>query len=155
MSSKVDGSLKLTEYNAGAYLSLTEFLGYFGYTDTQIQALNGAILIKYKDWVRNANNTVETALYKFNDQIPLDKLSESYAYAKSMALHWAQYEKAADEGSSNAKAKENLWKMDKAHLIETLKAQPQKVTQREVTASNFTDNEIHPYSQTYGVGDLL
>ncbi len=154
-SSKVDGSLKLDEYNAAAYLSLTEFLNYYGITDEQIQTLNGATVTKYKDWVNNGNRTVETALYKYNDQIPIDKSSESFTYAKSMALHWAQYEKAADEGSPNVKAKENLWKMDKAHLIETLKAQPQKTTTRVVTSSDFTENEVDLYSQTYGVKSLL
>ena len=155
MSSKVDDSLKLTEYNAGAYLSLTEFLNYYGQTDTQIQALAGAIVTKYKDWVNNANRTVETALYKYNDQIPLDKTSESFTYAKSMAMHWAQYEKAADEGSPSVKAKENLWKMDKAHLIETLKSQPQKTTQRIVLGSTFNENETKLYSQTFGNESLL
>ena len=155
MSSKVDDSLKLTEYNAGAYLSLTEFLGFYGQTDTQIQALRGAIVTKYKDWVNNANRTVETALYKFNDQIPLDKTSESFTYAKTMAMHWAQYEKEADAGSNAAKAKMTLWKMDKELLIETMKSQPQKVNKREVLGSNFSEGEIDLYSQTYGVKDLL
>lgn len=153
--SKVPESLKIDEYNAGAYLSLTEFLGYYGITDEAIQKLPGAIVTKYKDWVNNANRTVETALYKYNDQIPLNKTSESFTYAKSMAMHWAQYEKAADEGSPNMKAKENLWKMDKQHLIETMQSQPQKTTIREVTSSNFEDSALPPFSQTYGVGDLL
>lgn len=153
--SKVDDSLKIDEYNAGAYLSLTEFLNYYGITDEAIQKLPGAIVTKYKDWVANANRTVESALYKYNDQIPLAKTSESFTYAKSMALHWAQYEKAADEGSPNIKAKETLWKMDKTHLIETMQSQPQKTTIRQVTSSNFLDQSLPPYSQTYGVGDLL
>lgn len=155
MSSKVDDSLKITEYNAGAYLSLTEFLNYYGQTDVQIQALGGIILNKYKDWVNNANRTVETALYKFNDQIPLDKSSESFTYAKTMAMHWAQYEKELDAGSMAAKGKKELWKMDKEQLIETMKAQPQKTTTREVLGSNFSEGEIDLYSQTYGVKDLL
>ena len=45
--------------------------------------------------------------------------------------------------------------MDKEHLIETMKAQPQKTTTRVVTASNFEDESLRPYSQTYGVEDLL
>ncbi len=155
MSSKVDDSLKLTEYNAGAYLSLTEFLGYYGKTDTQIQKLAGATVSKYKDWVNNANRTVETALYKFNDQIPLAKSSESFTYAKTMAMHWAQYEKELDAGSMAAKGKKELWTMDKTLLIETMKAQPQKVTTRKVSGSNFSEGEIDLYSQTYGVKDLL
>jgi hypothetical protein len=152
---KVKDSLKLDEYNAGAYLSLTEFLNYYGITDEQIQNLPGATVTKYKDWVNNANRTVETALYKYNDGIPLEKTNESFTYAKTMAMHWAQYEKAADEGSSNVKAKENIWKMDKEQLIQVLKAQPQKTTTRAVTGSNFTENEVDLYSQTYGVKDLL
>lgn len=154
-SSKVAGDLKLDEYNAGAYLSLTEFLNYYGITDEAIQNLPGIIVTKYKDWVTNANRTVESALYKYNDQIPLAKESESFTYAKSMALHWAQYEKAADEGSPNMKAKENLWKMDKQHLIETMQSQPQRTTIRQVASSDFTENEIDLYSQTYGQKDLL
>lgn len=153
--SKVDDSLKITEYNAGAYLTLTEFLNYYGIKDEQIQTLPGATVTKYKDWVNNANTTVEKALYKYNDQIPIAKDSESFAYAKAMAMHWAQYEKAADEGSPNAKVKKELWQQDRELMIETLKAQPQKTTQREVTASNFTENELYPFSQTYGVQDLL
>lgn len=153
--SKVDDSLKITEYNAGAYLSLTEFLNYYGLSDEQIQKLNGATVTKYKDWVNNGNRTVETALYKYNDNIPIDKSSESFTYAKSMAMHWAQYEKAADEGSPNVKAKENLWKMDKEHLIETMKAQPQRTTIREVTSDGFEEETLPPYSQTYGQEELL
>lgn len=153
--SKVNSSLTTDEYNAGNYLSLNEFLNYYGFSDAQIQALNGATLTKYKDWVNNANRTVETALYPFNDEIPLDKTNESFTYAKSMALHWAQYEKAAEEGSPNTKTKRELWEMDKTQLIATMKAQPQKTTQRVVTASDFTENEVDLYSQTYGVKDLL
>lgn len=152
---KVDENLKLTEYNAGAYLSLTEFLNYYGISDEQIQKLNGATVTKYKDWVNNANRTVETALYKYNDKIPIEKNNESFTYAKSMALHWAQYEKAADEGSPNVKAKLALWTMDKDHLIETIKAQPQQVTTRVVVGSEFRDDELLPYSQSLGLGDLL
>lgn len=152
--SKVEDSLKIDEYNAGAYLSLTEFLGRW-LSDEQIQKLAGKSLVTYKDWVNNANRTVETALYKYNDKIPLDKSSETFTYAKSMALHWAQYEKAADEGAPNAKAKLKLWEMDKQHMIETMKAQPQKTTTRVVTSSDFTEGEVDLYSQTYGVGDLL
>jgi len=155
MSSKVDPTLKETEYNAGAYLSLTEFLSYYGITDEEIEKLNGAIVTKYKDWVNNANRTVESALYKYNDKIPLEKDSESFTYAKSMALHWAQYEKAADEGSPNMKAKENLWKMDKQHLIETMQSQPQRTTTRTVIGSNFPDTAPLPFSQSYGLADFL
>lgn len=152
---KVEESLKIDEYQAGAYLSLTEFLNYYGQTDEDIQKLPGVTVTKYKDWINNANRTVETTLYKFQDQIPLDKTSESFTYAKTMAMHWAQYEKAAEEGSPNMKAKENLWKMDKQHLIETLKAQPQKTTQRVVVGSSFDENEVDLFSQTYGQSDLL
>jgi len=153
--SKVDPNLKTDEYNAGAYLSLTEFLNYYGLDDDKIQKLSGAIVTKYKDWVNNANRTVETALYKYNDNIPIPKTSESFTYCKTMAMHWAQYEKAADEGAPNIKAKENLWKMDKEHLIQTLKAQPQQSTTRVVLGSDFSEDELDPYSQTYGVKDLL
>jgi len=155
MSSKVDDSLKLDEYNAGAYLSLTEFLNYYGLTDEEIQKLPGATVTKYKDWVANANRTVETALYKWNDNIPLNKTNEAFTYAKTMAMHWAQYEKAADEGSSNVRAKETLFKNDKEQLIEVLKAQPQGSTIRSVTSSDVTEEEIELYSQTYGQKDLL
>lgn len=155
MSSKVDDSLKIDEYQAGAYLSLTRFLNYYGITDDAIQALPGVIVTKYKDWVRNANRTVETTLYKYNDQIPLDKTNESFTYAKTMAMHWAQYEKAADEGSLNRKAKKELWEMDRDLLIQTLKAQPQKTTTRVVIGSDFTEEEVDLYSQTYGVQRLL
>ena len=72
-----------------------------------------------------------------------------------MALHWAQYEKAADEGSPNVRAKENLFKMDKQHLIETMQSQPQRTTQRVVTASNFPDSAPLPFSQSYGLADFL
>ncbi len=154
-SSKVADNLKITEYNAGAYLSLTEFLNYYETTDAEIQALGGASVTKYKDWVNNANRTVETALYRFNDQIPLAKSSESFTYAKTMAMHWAQYEKEADAGSPAAKSKEKLWKMDKELLVETMKSQPQKVNQRVVVGSKFDENEVDLYSQTYGQQDLL
>ena len=72
-----------------------------------------------------------------------------------MALHWAQYEKAADEGSPNMKAKENLWKMDKQHLIETMQSQPQRTTTRVVTSFNFPDTAPLPFSQSYGLADFL
>jgi len=71
--SKVPNSLKETEYNAGAYLSLTEFVGHYGLTDNDIEAMEGALVIRWKDWVNNANRTVETALYKYNDNIPILK----------------------------------------------------------------------------------
>ena len=154
-SSKVADSLKIDEYNAGAYLSITEFLGYYGQTDTQIQKLSGAKVAKFKDWVKNGNRTVETTLYPFNDQIPLAKSSEAFTYAKTMAMHWAQYEKEADAGSSAAKAKKTLWGMDKESLIGVMKAMPQKSTIRSVESSAFDEDETLLFSQTYGQEGLL
>lgn len=152
---KVPKALTEDEYNAGTYLSLSTFLGYYEFTDDEINNLQGASLNKPKEWVNNSNRTVETTLYPYNDQIPLDKSSESWTYAKSMALHWAQYEKAADEGSPNEKAKLKLFEMDKKALIATLRAQPQTTTQRVVVGSDFKENEIELYSQNYGNADLL
>lgn len=154
-SSKVAENLKLDEYNAGAYLSLTEFLGHYGQTDTQIQKLSGAKVSKFKDWVNNANRTVETALYKYNDQIPLAKSSESFTFAKTMAMHWAEYEKESDAGSQSASAKLKLWKMDKEQLIQVMQSQPQKTTIRQVESSAFDEDETLLYSQTYGQEGLL
>jgi len=152
---KVDPSLTIDEYQSLEYLTLTTFLNMYGLDDTAIEQLSPALKLKYQEWVNNANRTVESALYKYNDQIPLDKLSESFTFAKSMALHWAQYEKAAEEDTPNKAAKLKLWEMDKQHLLETMQSQPQRTTQRVVTASDFPDDAPLPFSQSYGLADFL
>ena len=154
MQSKVDNALKITEYNAASYLTIDEFLGRW-LSPSQIQNMDVRQLATYTDWVANANRNVESALYPYSDRIPIPKNSESWTYAKSMALHWAQYEKAADEGSATAKEKLVIYKMDKEGLIQTMKAQPQQSTTRRVTSSRFDEGEVELYSQTYGVSDIL
>lgn len=152
---KVDASLTTDGYKEQEYLTLTVLLKYYGMSDDAILQMPENSSAKYQEWVNNANRTVESALYKYQDAIPLNENSESFTYAKSMALHWAQYEKAAEEGSPNAQAKKDLWKMDKEHLIETLKAQPQQATTRQVTGSSFPDSSPLPYSQSWGAADIL
>lgn len=137
------------------YYSLDDFLKFFGLSQTEIDNLSDEIKERYVQMVNAGNKQVETALYKYNDQIPLDSDDEAFEYAEAMAREWALYLKASAESSPSKQDKLDSYNLNKEQLISVLQAQPQQTTIRKVTSSDFTQDEIRPYSQTFGVGDLL
>lgn len=153
--SKVLDSLKTPSYVATEYLTLDEFLKHYSLSTAEIAALSTEQKQKYVDWVANANRKVESALYRFKDIIPLDVEDEAYTYAKSMAMHWAQYEKSADEDAPNKRVKKELYDGDKQDLVRVLQSRGEKSTVRTVSGSSFEDDAPLPFSQSYGVKGLL
>jgi len=84
------------------YVTLNDALEHLGWTKVQINTITEIEKNRYQNWVREANNLVETTLFKVGNESPLLETSKEYAYAKAAALNWVVYKKRDKEGSQNA-----------------------------------------------------
>ena len=92
----------MSEYIPEKYITMEDALDHFGWTKNQIQTISDVEKNRYKNWVREGNNLVETTLFKVGNTTPLDPTSKEYTYAKSASLNWVVYKKRDKEGSRNA-----------------------------------------------------
>lgn len=150
--SKVE--IQTDEYQPLEYISLSSFLDFFGITEEEQEQLPRESLVKFKQYVNDGNRKVEATLYPYLDQLPLDKLKEEFAYAKSLGFNYAFWKKLIAEGSENAPSQKTAWESDRTDLVMMLKAAGKRATQREVTAQDFKETFI-PFSQSYGLSDFL
>lgn len=91
-----------TEYTPEKYVTLQDALAHLGWTKVQINTIDEITKSRYQNWVRQANNLVETTLFDLGNTNPLAATSEEFAYAKAAALDWVVYKKRDKEGSRNA-----------------------------------------------------
>jgi len=84
------------------YVTLQDALEHLGWTKVQVNQIDEFTKSRYQNWVREANNLVETTLFKVGNESPLLETSKEYAYAKAAALNWVVYKKRDKEGSRNA-----------------------------------------------------
>ena len=74
--------------------------------------------------------------------------------AKGIAFKFAQRLKQVDDGAVNTANFENLYKEDKDAIKKVLMSQPENVNTRTMVSNAYPD-EIIPYSQSYGLSDIL
>lgn len=142
------------EYQPTQYLSLTTYLDYLGITESEQDSMAGELKHKYEIWVNEANRKVESALYPYADSLPLDKNSEEFAFAKSMAINYVRWQKALSEAADNANGYYKSYMDDRTDLKKVMKSQPTGSTKRHVSGTSFEERVV-PYSQSFGLGDLL
>jgi len=133
------------------YVTATELVAHYG---TTLAALPTAQQTRYNDYAKNANRAVSSYLYKWIDQLPLDPNGAALEYSKGMAFKFAQRLKQVDDGAVNTANFENLYKEDKEAISKVLMAQPQLVNTRRLVSNGYPD-EVIPYSQSYGLSDIL
>jgi hypothetical protein len=146
MAGKEQDPFVLTEY-----VTAEELVAHYGST---LAALPLAQQTRYVNYALNSNREVSSFLYRWVDQLPLQTGSAALEYSKGMAFKYAQRLKQIDDGAVNVVAFEKLYPEDKAMIAEVLKAQPQQVNTRRMIANGYPDI-VPPYSQSYGLSDIL
>ncbi len=134
------------------YLTTPDAFKYFGITEEEQQNISAEERTRYQNWVRSANDLVETSLINYSEQIPLEVGSQEFTYAKDAALSWVVYKKRDKEGAKNASSakSEALMYIDK--IIELLKFKPTTRTQpiQIADVTDITEEYELGYSQTQG-----
>jgi hypothetical protein len=139
-------------YVATAFVTADNITAHFGVAT--VASLPTAEQARYNDYALQANNAVETTIYKYVDELPLLTKDEANTYAKQMGLYYALWLKAADDGANNVPQLKEIWENLKAQLIEVFKAQPTAAMRREVVSNGYGPT-VPPYSQSYGLSDIL
>lgn len=144
-------------YKPQEFISIDEALQYVGYTETQAKQLNAQDRAQYLNWVRQANNLVETSLSNFVDVLPFEAGSKEITYAKQAALDWVMYKKRDMAGSLNARNAKSDHEGNIASMIKELQKRPTDRTYPiGVERTNSLEDYMIPYSQTQGFPpDLL
>lgn len=124
------------------------------YGIANVAALPSAEQFRYNDYAAQANKQTETVIYKYVDVLPLALTDEARTYANGMAFWYALWLKQADDGANNVPAMKELWEGFKAQLIQVFQSQPKGVNTRRMVSNGYPDLVI-PYSQSYGLSDIL
>ena len=149
--SKVEGGGD--PYVAFAWVTGDDIVKHFGITGGVI-ALPTNEQQRYNDYALSANKATETVIYKYVDELPLDSKDEARTYAIGMAFYYALWLKQADDGAVNTASMKAIWEGLRDDLIKTLKSQPKSATTRTMVSNAYAD-QVVPYSQSYGLSDIL
>jgi hypothetical protein len=148
--SKVSGGAD--PYVAFSFVTGDDIVKHFGVS--AVTALPTNEQQRYNDYALQANKATETVIYKYVDELPLDSTDEARTYAIGMAFYYALWLKQADDGAVNTASMKGIWEGLKEDLIKTLKSQPKSATTRTVVSNAYPD-QVVPYSQSYGLSDIL
>lgn len=144
--------MSVEEYIPEKYITTSEVFDHFGITEAKQQSMTEIERNRYRNWVRKANNRVETELFPDSDSIPLTFGDAIFTYARDAALDWVVYQKRDYAGSRNALSAKNDYDRDIKLAKSYLKRTPTKKNepiQAPVTTDTLSDFII-PYSQTQG-----
>lgn len=133
------------------YVTAEQLVNHYGTTMTQLPMARRA---RYENYATNANREVSAFLYRWVDALPLRTDEAAYQYASGMALKYAQRLKQVDDGAANAASFEELYKEDKEVIAAMLRAKPEATTTRRMVSNSYPDR-VTPYSQSYGLSDIL
>ncbi len=139
-------------YVPTSYVTADQIVQHYGVAN--VAALPTAEQFRYNDYALQANKQTETVIYKYIDTLPLKATDEARTYAEGMALYYALWLKQADDGANNVPAMKELWEGFRDNLIKVLKSQPKNATTRTMVSNGYPD-VIIPYSQSYGLSDIL
>ena len=139
-------------YVPSKLITASDITSHFG-VDT-VSDLPAQEVRRYENYAEQANAYVDATMYKYVDTLPLLITDELRTYAKRTAFGYALWLKAVDDGAQNTEMLGEAWKMFRDDLINVMKSQPKSVNKRRVVSSGYKDS-VTPYSQSYGVGDIL
>jgi len=133
----------MSEYIPEKYITVDDVLDHLGFSKVQINALDEVTRNRYKGWVREGNNLIETTLFKVGNTTPLPATSKEFTYAKSAALNWVVYKKRDKEGSQNAANAKADHKQD-LDMIESLliATRTDRTETAAILGKNQKDKEI-------------
>ena len=149
--SKVDPPVAGT-YTPTAYVTADEIVKHFGVN--LVSDLPTLEQPRYNNYASQSNLAIEGIVYKYIDTIPLATNDELLSYIKGMAFQYALLLKGTDDGANNVTALKEILVAVEANIIKVMKSQPKEANTRRMVSEGYPDTVI-PYSQSYGVSDIL
>ena len=141
-------------YAATTFVTADQIVAHFGITGG-VSSLPTAEQQRYNNYAAQANKQTETVIYKYVDELPLNTQDEANTYAQGMAFYYALWLKQADDGARNTPNLKEIWEDYQNRLIDSvLKSQPKQVNTRRMVSNGYPD-AVPPYSQSYGLSDIL
>ena len=147
-----------SQYIPQKYINTADALDAQGISEEIQKTMSAEERKRYADWVREANNKVETNLFEYSDVIPLVKGTPIFTYSKDAALNWVRYKQRNRIGSPNAKDSKQDFKDNIDEAKKLLAKTPTKRQEpiQEPETTDFGDQYQLGYSQTQGYPpDLL
>lgn len=142
----------MSKYIPQKYIITADAFDSQGITEAIQKNMSGEERKRYQDYVREANDKVETKLFEFSDVIPLVAGTPIFTYARDAALNWVLYKQRNRIGSQNAKdskADFNDNIKDAKRVLAMTPTERQEPIQ-EAETTNFNDEYQFGYSQTQG-----
>lgn len=141
-----------TKYIPQKYIITADAFDSQGITETLQKTMSGEERKRYQDYVREANDKVETKLFEFSDVIPLVKGTPIFTYAKDAALNWVLYKQRNRIGSVNAKDSKEDFKenIEDAQRLLAMTPTERQIPIQESDTTDFNNEYQFGYSQTQG-----
>lgn len=133
------------------YITSAELVAHYG---TTLAALPAAQQTRYNNYALFANRAMAGFLYKWVDQLPLPSTGAALEISKGIAFKYAQRLKQVDDGAANVVDFNELYMDDKDAIAKVLMARPENVNTRRMISNAYPDL-VPPYSQSYGLSDIL
>lgn len=150
--SKIDPPVTST-YVPTEYVTGDQIVKHFGVASVSV--LPTEEQQRYLDYAVQSNRKVETTIYKYVDTLPFAITDESLTYSRGLAFQYALWLKATDDGANNVKSLKDAWEGERDGLIKTLKSQPKLANTRRMISNAKGETGPAPYSQAWGVEDIL
>jgi len=142
----------MSKYIPQKYITTADAFDSQGITEAIQKNMPSEERKRYQDWVREANDRVETELFEYSDVIPLEKGSRIFTYAKDASLDWVRYKQRNQIGSVNAKDSKDDYKENIVLAKKLLAKTPteRQVPIQEADTTDFNNQYQFGYSQTQG-----
>ena len=138
-------------YSPTQFITGQNITAHFGTTLTDLPTAEQQ---RYNDYATQANNSTEAIIYRYVDTIPLSISDEARTFAVHLALWYSLWLKATDDGAGNVASLLQAWEKFEERLITVLQSQPKQANTRRMVSNAFPDS-VAPYSQSYGLSDIL
>jgi len=149
--SKIDPP-PVSAYVPTSYVSGDKITAHYGIATVSL--LPTAEQPRYNNYASLSNLAIEGVVYKYVDKLPLPITDELRTYLEGMALQYALLLKQADDGANNVTALDNIVKAVEVNIIKVMQSQPKEANTRRMVSEGYPD-EVIPYSQSYGLSDIL
>jgi len=142
----------MSKYIPQKYITTADAFDSQGITEAIQKNMSSEERKRYQDWVREANDRVETELFESSDVIPLEQGTTIFTYAKDAALNWVRYKQRNQIGSINAKDSKDDYKENIALAKKLLAFTPteRQAPIQEEDHTEFGEQYQFGYSQTQG-----
>jgi len=142
----------MSKYIPQKYITTADAFDSQGITEELQKTMPSEERKRYQDWVREANDRVETELFESSDVIPLEEGTTIFTYAKDAALNWVRYKQRNQIGSVNAKDSKNDYKESIVLAKKLLAMTPteRQAPIQEAETTKFNEQYQFGYSQNQG-----